>query len=1013
MEKIDTSLYSRQIGAFGIEMMLKITQLNIFISGLRGVGIETAKNLILAGPNSITLHDDNKVSLRDLGTNQFLSFSDINHSTRAQASFKGLHKLNPKIKLSIKEGEITETYLLNFDVVFFSESDLNSLIKFNQFCRNNGQKTIGFIFCESWGAAGHCFVDFGDNFYCFNQDGEKNKRCIVSDITQASPGIFTVCDLERPGLEDGDFVVFEEVEGMAEINNCGPFEVKKISAYKFSIGDTSSFSRYTRGGIVNQIKLTKTLNFRSLHESLLNPLTNGIFPPFQDFSKFNRFEQLHIATWAIREFQKVHQNLPDLHNEFHSNEILILANEINSSQKLKNLFCVEEIEENVIRLLSSYAKAQLSPIVTFWGGIIAQEILKFTGKFTPVQQWLHIDFFDIVPDCADRTVKGSRYDDQISIIGNDVHNKLAALNVLIVGAGAAGSEVLKMYALMGISTGGGELVIADNDFVSVPNLNQHSLFTKTDVGCNKSDKAALAVREINSEINIFGVNQKVCPDNESIFNDFFWKSKNVVISTVDNIQTKSYLDSCSVWYEKTLIDIGILGLKANSQICIPRQTDTYGDTVNPQELRVSIDTLINFPSAPEHCIEWAKNQFDKIFTEYPEELNKFLENPSNYLSNLASLTDSSFQKRKLEMVKNFEGLLKFLNFEECVKFSLGLFYDFSFNRISYLIRLFPIDFITSHGDFFWSEHRRAPLPLSFDFFDLLHLDFIVSAANLIARVFGLAENRDRNQIREIVRNLNLGKFVVEFKMNEENEIKNDVSILLMEMQSLGETVTGIKVNPIVFEKDDDNNFHIDFITQYTNLRARNYRIPESTRIEVKLFAGKIIPNVITTTATITGIATLELYKLMLHNDIEKFRNSFINLGVNMHILFEPNPIKIIKDKEYDYVLMGPCKTYPKGFSTWDKLHVQGPCTLQEFIDIFANLHKLKVITIECRKTLIYAYGLFKYKHENRLGKVLHELYEELSGKKIIFGTTNLAVEVACEGLEDKCDYLTPIINYSF
>lgn len=29
-----------------------------------------------------------------------------------------------------------------------------------------------------------------------------------------------------------------------------------------------------------------------------------------------------------------------------------------------------------------------------------------------------------------------------------------------------------------------------------------------------------------------------------------------------------------------------------------------------------------------------------------------------------------------------------------------------------------------------------------------------------------------------------------------------------------------------FEKDDDTNFHIDFINAAANLRARNYKIPE-------------------------------------------------------------------------------------------------------------------------------------------------------------------------------------------
>jgi len=56
-QKIDTNLYSRQIGTFGMETMGKLIKMKVLIVGMRGLGVETAKNLILAGPNSVDLHD--------------------------------------------------------------------------------------------------------------------------------------------------------------------------------------------------------------------------------------------------------------------------------------------------------------------------------------------------------------------------------------------------------------------------------------------------------------------------------------------------------------------------------------------------------------------------------------------------------------------------------------------------------------------------------------------------------------------------------------------------------------------------------------------------------------------------------------------------------------------------------------------------------------------------------------------------------------------------------------------
>ncbi len=65
-------------------------------------------------------------------------------------------------------------------------------------------------------------------------------------------------------------------------------------------------------------------------------------------------------------------------------------------------------------------------MASFLGGITAQEIVKFTGKFTPLQQWLHVDFNEALPSGeVDRKLNNSRYDDQIAIFGNAFQEKLA------------------------------------------------------------------------------------------------------------------------------------------------------------------------------------------------------------------------------------------------------------------------------------------------------------------------------------------------------------------------------------------------------------------------------------------------------------------------------------------------------------------------------------------------------------------------------------------------------------
>lgn len=57
----------------------------------------------------------------------------------------------------------------------------------------------------------------------------------------------------------------------------------------------------------------------------------------------------------------------------------------------------------------------------FFGGIAAQEVVKLTGKYTPVTQFFHYEHFLALPaEDVDRTLHNSRYDDQIAVFGNEI-----------------------------------------------------------------------------------------------------------------------------------------------------------------------------------------------------------------------------------------------------------------------------------------------------------------------------------------------------------------------------------------------------------------------------------------------------------------------------------------------------------------------------------------------------------------------------------------------------------------
>lgn len=54
-----------------------------------------------------------------------------------------------------------------------------------------------------------------------------------------------------------------------------------------------------------------------------------------------------------------------------------------------------------------------------------------------------------------------------------------------------------------------------------------------------------------------------------------------------------------------------------------------------------------------------------------------------------------------------------------------------------------------------------------------------------------------------------------------------------------ESLRDRKINAIEFEKDDDTNFHMDFITAASNLRAENYSIPPADRLKVTTAVSRL------------------------------------------------------------------------------------------------------------------------------------------------------------------------------
>ncbi|OUT23606.1 hypothetical protein CAS74_001932 [Pichia kudriavzevii] len=979
---IDESLYSRQLYVLGKDAMLKMASSNVLIIGLKGLGLEIAKNVALAGVKSLSLYDPAPVELQDLSSQFFLSEHDIGKE-RASATLPKLAELNQYVPIDVVK-DLTPELIKGYSVVVATDLPLSKQLELNELTHANN---IKFISADVRGLFAQAFVDFGEKFTIYDQTGEECKTGIVSDIEK--DGTVTMLDDNRHGLEDGNYVKFTEVKGIEAINstpeNEKVFKIKVLGPFAFQLEDFDpSWGTYEKGGLYTQVKLPITESYQDLKTQLAKP---DLLTP--DFAKFDRPIQLHLAFQALHQFRADHNDeLPRPQNEEDALKIVKLTKSLVS--KFSDYFESEDdLNVDLIKQFSYGARGDLPGMVAFYGGLLAQEVLKAcSGKFVPIKQWLYFDSLESLPESeeyprTEETCKpiNSRYDNQIAVFGLEFQKKIANLKIFLVGSGAIGCEMLKNWAMMGIATGpDGKIFITDNDTIEKSNLNRQFLFRAKDVGKNKSEVSSAAVIAMNPELagKIDARIDKVAEDTEHIFNNAFWEDLDIVTNALDNVEARTYVDRRCVFFKKPLLESGTLGTKGNTQVVIPNLTESYSSSRDPPEKSIPLCTLRSFPNKIDHTIAWAKSLFQGYFHDAPENVNLYLTQP-NFVE--------SVLKQSGDVKSILESIMARLQFEE--KFA---------NEIKQLLYNFPKDAVTSKGEPFWTSPKRAPTPLEFDIDNQNHFDFLVGGANLLANVYGLKGDigsPDKSYYAKVLSSIEIPEWSpktdLKIQVNDSDpdpnaEVVTDNSVIEKLSSSLPapSSLAGYRLTAVEFEKDDDSNHHIEFINAASNCRAENYEIEPVDKSRTKFIAGRIIPAIATTTALVTGLVCLELYKVVdKKTDIEKYKNGFVNLALPFFAFSEPiaSPKGKYGEKTYDKI--------------WDRFDLYGDMSLQELIDYFQKNEGLELSMMSYGVSLLFA-SFYVAKMKPRYSMKITEIIELVTKKPLPDHEKTLILEVCLE-----------------
>lgn len=213
--------------------------------------------------------------------------------------------------------------------------------------------------------------------------------------------------------------------------------------------------------------------------------------------------------------------------------------------------------------------------------------------------------------------------------------------------------------------------------------------------------------------------------------------------------------------------------------------------------------------------------------------------------------DAGEQIKSLRMIKFFLDLQKEaggkIDFNACLRVAFErMIADY---RTSILNLCHSADEMEkSSGKKFWTGTKRRPRPIDWTDPSPELMEYLYCTANMYASVWGVENVRDREKFEIIVKEANLtqpewtpSSEYVDLDEGEEEKVEDgggeEVEKLKADLYAV-DVSTLQPAQPQDFEKDDDLNFHVDFLTVSTNLRSFNYDIKSSERHTVKVTAGR-------------------------------------------------------------------------------------------------------------------------------------------------------------------------------
>ncbi|KAJ2744654.1 E1 ubiquitin-activating protein uba2 [Coemansia sp. BCRC 34301] len=417
------------------------------------------------------------------------------------------------------------------------------------------------------------------------------------------------------------------------------------------------------------------------------------------------------------------------------------------------------------------------------------------------------------------------------IFGADAVKSVSDARLLVVGAGGIGCELLKDLGMSGFQ----HIEAVDLDTIDLSNLNRQFLFQRRHIKRPKAEVAIQAIRDFNPGID---ANARQANIKEPSFDVDWFSQFDLVLNALDNLEARRHVNTMCLAAHVPLIESGTAGYLGQVTVIKGGVTECFECHPKPVERKTfPICTIRSTPSAPIHCIVWAKNYlFAQLFGEAADGEDVVA----------AEEGDENMEELK-QLQEESKALAKLADAMGSPEFARAVFEKVFVDDIGRLLSMAEM----------W-QHRQPPTQLDYDNLESsIRSDFDPKApgthtALSLADAFAL--------------------------------FKHTAARLAQRL--LADTNAHTAHSSLAFDKDDEDT--LNFVAATASLRSYVFGIEQTSIFETKAMAGNIIPAIATTNAVVAGMMVMQAI-MVVSEQLPKCHTAYVsyNSKRSRSVLSEP------------------------------------------------------------------------------------------------------------------------------